>query len=148
MDLDKLENLIRMLEKTSVSELSLEEDNSKIHIVLAKGSTAKVETEKEAVQKNNAEENKAEEVESALEESFTRVESPIVGNYYSRPSPDAEPFVYVGKHVKKGDVLCIVEAMKFMNEIEAPVSGVIEKIFLSEGQIVEYGELLFLIRAN
>jgi biotin carboxyl carrier protein len=56
--------------------------------------------------------------------------------------------VRVGSQVKKGDTLCIVEAMKFMNEIDAPSDGVIEKIFLSEGQVVEYGEVLFLIRPN
>lgn len=76
---------------------------------------------------------------------LSKVESPIVGTFYSRPAPDKELFVKVGASVKKGDTLCIVEAMKLMNEIEAPCSGKIEKVLASDGQVVEFGEVLFLI---
>ena len=74
-----------------------------------------------------------------------KVESPIVGTFYRKPSPDAEPFVKEGDRVKKGSTLCIIEAMKVMNEIDAPFDGVIEKILPSEGEVVEFGEVLFLI---
>jgi acetyl-CoA carboxylase biotin carboxyl carrier protein len=71
--------------------------------------------------------------------------SPIVGTFYAAPSPDAQPFVRVGDRVKKGQVLCIVEAMKLMNEIESDVDGTISEILPKNGQPVEYGEPLFAI---
>jgi acetyl-CoA carboxylase biotin carboxyl carrier protein len=76
---------------------------------------------------------------------FIKVESPIVGSFYRRPSPDAEPFVKEGDVISKGSTLCIIEAMKLMNEIESPASGKIVKILGTEGQVVEFGEVLFLI---
>jgi acetyl-CoA carboxylase biotin carboxyl carrier protein len=86
--------------------------------------------------------------ESEADDALTRVQSPIVGTFYEAPGPDAGPFVAVGDSVEVGQVLCIIEAMKLMNEIEAEVAGVIEKRFVSNGQPVEYGEPLFGIRAN
>lgn len=74
------------------------------------------------------------------------VKSPIVGTFYAAPSPDADPFVKVGDRVSSGQVLCIVEAMKLMNEIEADASGEIVKIFVKTGQPVEYGQALFAIK--
>ena len=72
--------------------------------------------------------------------------SPFVGTFYRAPSPDSSPFVDVGTRVKKGQVLCIVEAMKLMNEIEAEVDGTIVQILVENGQPVEYGEPLFKIK--
>ena len=74
------------------------------------------------------------------------VKSPIVGTFYDAPSPDAEPFVKVGDHVTTGKVLCIVEAMKLMNEIESDSTGEIVKIFVKPGQPVEYGQALFAVK--
>jgi acetyl-CoA carboxylase biotin carboxyl carrier protein len=74
--------------------------------------------------------------------------SPIVGTYYSAPAPDAEPFVEVGSRVRKGQVLCIIEAMKLMNEIECDVDGVIAEIYPQNAQAVEFGEPLFAIRTT
>jgi acetyl-CoA carboxylase biotin carboxyl carrier protein len=74
-----------------------------------------------------------------------KVESPIVGTFYRKPSPDREVFVNEGDYVKKGDTICIVEAMKLMNEIEAPFTGKIEKIIPQDGEVVEFGEIMFLI---
>jgi acetyl-CoA carboxylase biotin carboxyl carrier protein len=76
---------------------------------------------------------------------YVKVESPIVGTFYRKPSPDAEPFVKEGDSISKGSTLCIIEAMKLMNEIESPASGKIVKVFGTEGQVVEFGEVLFLI---
>jgi acetyl-CoA carboxylase biotin carboxyl carrier protein len=84
-------------------------------------------------------------VEAADADLFI-VKSPIVGTYYEAPSPGTPPFVKVGDTVKEGQVLCIIEAMKLMNEIEAEVSGVIAKMFISNGSPVEYGMSLFGIR--
>jgi acetyl-CoA carboxylase biotin carboxyl carrier protein len=84
--------------------------------------------------------------EAAEEADLFAVKSPIVGTFYEAPSPGAPPFVKLGDHVKEGQVLCIIEAMKLMNEIEAEVGGVIAKIFVSNGNPVEYGMPLFGIR--
>ena len=76
---------------------------------------------------------------------FVTVTSPIVGTFYRSPSPDADPYVEEGESVKKGQVLCIVEAMKLMNEIESDVTGEIVKILVANGQPVEYGQPLFIL---
>ncbi|MCI0354395.1 MAG: acetyl-CoA carboxylase biotin carboxyl carrier protein [Acidobacteria bacterium] len=83
----------------------------------------------------------------AEEEGLHQVRSPIVGTYYEAPSPGAPPFVKVGETVTAGQVLCIIEAMKLMNEIEADVAGEIVKKFVSNGQPVEYGQPLFAVRS-
>jgi acetyl-CoA carboxylase biotin carboxyl carrier protein len=76
------------------------------------------------------------------------VTSPIVGTFYQAPSPDADPFVTIGSRVRKGQVLCIIEAMKLMNEIESDVDGVVVEIFPQNAQAVEFGEPLFAVRAG
>ncbi len=85
---------------------------------------------------------------AAEDEGLHIVKSPIVGTFYESPSPGAPPFVKVGDHVNAGQVLCIVEAMKLMNEIESEVAGEIAKIIVKNGQPVEYGQPLFAIRAK
>ena len=81
-------------------------------------------------------------------EELHLVKSPIVGTFYGSPSPGAEPFVKIGSHVDSGQTLCIVEAMKLMNEIECEVSGEVLRIFAENGQPVEYGQPLFGIRPS
>lgn len=81
----------------------------------------------------------------AEEFSGTEVKSPLVGTYYSKPTPDADAFAKVGDKVKAGQVLCIVEAMKVMNEIKAPVAGTVSAILLKDGQMVEFDQTLFVI---
>lgn len=86
--------------------------------------------------------------EVAVDDGLVKVESPIVGTFYRKPAPDAELFVNEGDIVQQGDTLCIVEAMKLMNEIEAPSAGKVVKVLLQDGQVVEFGETLFLIDPN
>ncbi len=81
-------------------------------------------------------------------ESGHVITSPIVGTFYRSPSPDAAPFADVGSRVRKGQVLCIIEAMKLMNEIESDVDGVVTKVFPQNAQAVEYGEPLFAVKAD
>ncbi len=76
----------------------------------------------------------------------TPVESPMVGVFYSAPSPDSEPYVTVGSEVNKGDVICLIEAMKLMNEVTAEKNGVIAEVCVENGQVVEYGQPLFVIK--
>lgn len=88
------------------------------------------------------------DVEGQGGEELHLVKSPIVGTFYGSPSPGAEPFVKIGNHVDAGQTLCIVEAMKLMNEIESEVSGEVLRIFVENGQPVEYGQPLFGIRPS
>jgi len=88
------------------------------------------------------------EPEAAADEGLQAVKSPIVGTFYEAPSPGAPPFVKVGDSVEVGQVLCIVEAMKLLNEIESDVAGEIVKKLVTNGQPIEYGQELFLIRAK
>jgi len=85
---------------------------------------------------------------AASAEDVHLVKSPIVGTFYASPSPDADPFVTMGARVQRGQVLCIIEAMKLMNEIESDVAGEIVRIFVENGHPVEYGEALFGIRSE
>ena len=148
MDVQELEKIIGMLERSAVTEFQLEREGATLRIVREVAAVPAGHLLVQQAPEMGHENRFGVPIDkaSAAEEGLARVESPIVGNYYSKPSPEAEPFVRVGSQVKKGDTLCIVEAMKLMNEIEAPVSGTIEKIFLSDGHVVEYGEVLFLIK--
>lgn len=88
----------------------------------------------------------AEPAEAAADASLVYVKSPIVGTFYESPAPNAPPFVHVGDTVRPGQVLCIIESMKLMNEIEAEIAGVVVSRFVQNAQAVEYGEALFAIR--
>jgi acetyl-CoA carboxylase biotin carboxyl carrier protein len=90
----------------------------------------------------------AQAADARSSEDLHLVKSPIVGTFYEAPSPGTEPFVKVGTHVETGKVLCVVEAMKLMNEIEAEVSGEIIRVYVENGQPVEYGQPLFGIRPS
>lgn len=84
--------------------------------------------------------------EEAVNESWHVITSPIVGTFYRSPNPESDPFVGVGDRIQKGSILCIVEAMKLMNEIESDVDGVIARVYPQNGQPVEYGEKLFAVQ--
>lgn len=88
------------------------------------------------------------DAEEAVDEELHYVSSPIVGTFYRAPNPDADPYVRVGDLVKEGQTLCIVEAMKLMNEIECDVAGTVVKVFPDNAQPVEYGERLFAVRPS
>ncbi len=94
----------------------------------------------------SAEEKSAEKTEQA--ENTHEVRSPIVGTFYRAPAPDADPYVNVGDEISQGSVLCIVEAMKLMNEIESDVSGKVLKVLAENGKPVEYNQPLFLIQTS
>ena len=150
MDISELEEILTILKRNDIVEFELRQGET--HIKLTRGGAASQAYSGPAVVQhlepaivsagtNGTSAPAATEVNSKL----AKVESPIVGTFYRKPSPDAEPFVKVGDSVKKGATLCLVEAMKLMNEIESPCSGKVEKILLNDGEVVEYGEVLFLI---
>jgi len=104
------------------------------------------ETKKEKKVLNNEESNESSIEETDLsEEQYQKIVSPIVGTFYSRPSENEDSFVKVGQKVKKGDVLCILEAMKIMNEIKSSHDGIIRKAVLSDGDMADFGKVLFLL---
>ncbi len=142
MNLDEIKALIDLLKDTDISEIELEREGVKVKL-----RREKLQSSVEIVEKRPRVSESASEsaVEAEDISHLVTVTSPIVGTFYSAPSPDAEPFVEVGSRVKVGQVLCIIEAMKLMNEIESEVEGTVVRILVENGRSVEYGEPLFLI---
>lgn len=148
--LDELRSLLEMLEKHDVCEFSLERGEEKLFLKRRKQiehfrSTNSTGQPVAAAVDIAAPAAETETAAAPVSKKTASVISPMVGTFYRRPAVDAEPYVQVGDAVKKGDVLCIIEAMKLMNEIESDVSGRIAEICLEDGQMAEYGETLFKI---
>jgi acetyl-CoA carboxylase biotin carboxyl carrier protein len=141
--LEKIEKLIKALENTSVEEVELSADGVNLKVKFKREGGA-APAAPQAVQPEVEEVSAPQEVEKE-EKNYYVVESPMVGTFYRAPAPGAEPFVKEGDYVEKGQTLCIIEALKVMNEIEAEVSGVVRKILVENGQPVEYGQPLFYI---
>lgn len=141
MELEDLKELIDLLKDSDITELQVEKDGTKVKIKREKIlSSLEIPVHKQAAFQ--------EKIFAETEEEAQRlvtITSPIVGTFYRAPSPDANPFIEMGARVSKAQVLCIVEAMKLMNEIESDVDGTVVKILVENGQPVEYGEPLFLI---
>ncbi|MDO9151275.1 MAG: acetyl-CoA carboxylase biotin carboxyl carrier protein [Methylotenera sp.] len=149
MDLRKLKKLIDLVEESGISELELTEDGEKVRI--SRNFTANMPAQNYnhyAPQQHAPAPQTAPvvavEAAPAVDEGHA-VKSPMVGTFYRSPSPDAKSFVEVGDTVAIGDTLCIIEAMKLLNEIESDKAGVIKKILVDNGQAIEYGEPLFII---
>jgi acetyl-CoA carboxylase biotin carboxyl carrier protein len=148
MDLRKLKKLIDLVEESGISELELTEGEEKVRISRAlMHSAAPVTHYVSAPQQQAAAAPTASApvVPVPVVEEGQVVKSPMVGTFYRASSPDAKSFVDIGSSVSSGETLCIIEAMKLLNEIESEYSGVVKKIFVENGQPVEYGEPLFLI---
>jgi len=155
MDLRKLKTLIDLVAESGIAEIEVTEGEDKVRIVkhanaptmppsaavaaltaMPAGATAPVAAAPVAAPAAPAAPEPA---------AGVTVKSPMVGTFYRSPGPDAKAFVEVGQTVKPGDTLCIIEAMKLLNEIEAEVSGVVREILVQNGQAVEYGQGLFII---
>ncbi|MEI6722152.1 MAG: acetyl-CoA carboxylase biotin carboxyl carrier protein [Betaproteobacteria bacterium] len=151
MDLRKLKKLIDLVEASGISELEITEGEEKVKIVKGGGAPAIVAAPVPgpaapapiAPPAPAVSALPAETPEAAPEGH--PVKSPMVGTFYRTPSPDAKPFVEVGQAVKEGQIICIIEAMKLMNEIECDKSGTVKAILVENGQPVEYGQPLFII---
>ena len=144
------------MEYEKIKQLIEDFGNSKlsnIHLDFPDGTKIRMEkSDKEVVKVVNEPIKKVEEIIPAdqspkekIHQEGNIVKSPMVGTFYIKPSPDSEPYVEVGKQVKKGDVLCIIEAMKLMNEIESEYTGEVKEILVKDGETVEYGKPLFRI---
>jgi acetyl-CoA carboxylase biotin carboxyl carrier protein len=161
MDIKDLSQIINILKQNDVTEFELTQDG--VTIKLSRGAQQLVMTTPVAQTRvepaigsapmhsqpmSNGNGHHSSPAQPASDPSLLKVESPIVGTFYRKPSPDKAVFVKEGDYVKKGDTLCIVEAMKLMNEIESPYAGRVEKVLGTEGQVVEFGEVLFLINPS
>ncbi|PHN32364.1 acetyl-CoA carboxylase biotin carboxyl carrier protein [Pseudomonas sp. ICMP 561] len=149
MDIRKVKKLIELLEESGIDELEIREGEESVRISRHSKTPAQPyyapAPVAAPVAAPAAPVAAVAEAPSAPKLNGTVVKSPMVGTFYRTPAPGSPAFVEVGKTVKKGDTICIVEAMKMMNHIEAEVSGVIESILVENGQPVEYDQPLFTI---
>lgn len=157
MDLKVVQELIIMMENSKLSAMELEWKDMKIKMEKSEDNTLTIGssrektaiTEKyEAITKNENEVKLSEQQPEIKAEAVNgiTIKAPMVGTFYSSPSPDSEIFVTVGKKVKKGDTVCIIEAMKLMNEIESDCDGIVAEVLVKDGDMVEYGQPLFVIQ--
>ncbi|MBE6050656.1 MAG: acetyl-CoA carboxylase biotin carboxyl carrier protein [Clostridium sp.] len=165
MEFEKVKELIETVNSSDISLFELKTDtifvkidksldrsekeyNSEASVEKVRENTAKEEKliEKEETIKDDVEEiTKPVEIEED-EKDLVVIKAPMVGTFYSSPSQDSASFVSVGDNVKTGDTLCIIEAMKLMNEIESQVNGVIKKVLVNDGEMVEYGQPIFKVK--
>jgi len=161
-DLNYIKKLVKIIDSCDISELEIDEEGTKIKVVKSKPAKnetpqiiqytppAAAQTIPATTPAASPEPTATKTAEKTAEktpakENLIEVRSPIVGTFYRAPSPNADPYVQVGQNVSTGTVLCIIEAMKLMNEIESEVSGKIAKILVENSQPVEYNQVLFLI---
>lgn len=167
-DLNYIKKLIKIIETGDINEIEIEEEGTRLKVVKSKQaefsqpqiiSYAQPQVMPQAggapaaaaPSTNNSApkaEDKKDSLVSASGKQLTEVHSPIVGTFYRAPSPNADPYIQVGQQITKGTILCIVEAMKLMNEIESEHEGKIVKIMVENGQPVEYNQVLFLVEPN
>lgn len=154
MELSYVKKIIKLLENSDVDEVEIEEEGKKIRVARHRSNSVQYQIPPNqlyfpqvasAGAQPSADSKQAPEVPTEPKVSYHEVKSPIVGTFYRAPAPDAESYVEPGQVVSPGTVLCIVEAMKLMNEIECDVSGKVAKVMVENGTPVEYNQVLFLI---
>lgn len=154
MDLNLIKKLIKILEASDVTDLEIEENGTRVKLAKKVRVTQAVSYTQTAsatpVAHQISESVSKTEDKKVVDEhaGMHEIKSPIVGTFYRAPAPDADSYVQVGDTVSAGSVLCIVEAMKLMNEIESDVSGKIVKILVENGKPVEYNQPLFLVQIS
>ncbi|MCH5584195.1 acetyl-CoA carboxylase biotin carboxyl carrier protein [Shimazuella sp. AN120528] len=162
LKMHEIRELIRLIDESSIDEFELEKDGEKVAIKKAKAEvitqqvTAPAPFVPQAAPQAVAPAQVAETAlpaastpaEESTDSNLHKIVSPMVGTFYRASSPDADPYVKEGDTINSNTVVCIVEAMKLMNELEAEVSGTIEKVLVENGQLVEYGQPLFLVKPS
>jgi acetyl-CoA carboxylase biotin carboxyl carrier protein len=147
IDYKEIIKLIDLLEERNLSHFELEVEGFKIKISKNLSPTSSAEETSTPCSPSEQEENSplSQEIIEEKKDNFHYITSPMVGTFYRAPNPTSVPFVDVGDEVKKNQTLCIIEAMKLMNEIESDVDGILEEIYVENGKSVEYGQKLFAI---
>ncbi len=153
MDLRSIRKLLEIVQAHDIAEIEIKEGETNIRITKQKEPVIMQAPAQQVVQQAAAPTpatpaDAPAPASAPAEESGYVVKSPMVGTFYAAPAPDAEPFVKAGDHVSAGDTLCIIEAMKIMNPIEAEVSGTIKKILVQNAEPVEFGQPLFVIEQD
>ncbi|MBE9536811.1 MAG: acetyl-CoA carboxylase biotin carboxyl carrier protein [Proteobacteria bacterium] len=143
MDVKKLKQVIKLLKDNGLEEIEVEEKDSRIRVKSAIAGTAVALAPAQVPLEVPVADAEPSATEKKAESKYKVINSPMVGTFYRSPSPEADLYIEEGQVVKKGQTLCIVEAMKLMNEIEAEFKGKIVSILVENGQPVEYGEPLF-----
>ena len=142
MDIRKIKKLIEMLQESDLTEIEVQEGEESVRIV--RGSNQSFEVKTTPIS-HHLIETPVENNEVLANESGSLIKSPIVGTFYRKPAPDKPPFVDIGSHVNAGDVVCIVEAMKMMNEIKSEYTGKVSSINVEDGEPVEFDQSLIVI---
>ena len=145
MDIRKIKTLIEMLEASNLNEIEVSQGEESVRISKSSGEIKVLQDSNIGINNEPQSINKIDNNQIENEIKGNQVTSPIVGTFYRKPSPDTEPFVKVGDIVNKGDVLCIIEAMKMMNEIKSEFDGKISSIEVDDGQPVEFGQTIIVI---
>ena len=145
MDIRKIKTLIEMLEASNLNEIEVSQGEESVRISKSSGEIKVLKDSNIGINNESQSINKIDDNQIEDEIKGNQVTSPIVGTFYRKPSPDKEPFVKVGDIVNKGDVLCIIEAMKMMNEIKSEFDGKISSIEVDDGQPVEFGQTIIVI---
>ena len=143
MDIDKIRGLADIANSFGLTRLEVSEGDTKI--IIEKASSAETVVSKSSIERKDTAPAVVDSAKTLDFNKITEVRSPIVGVFYAAPAPDADPFVTIGSKVKKGDVLCIIEAMKLMNEITAECDGEIVDICVKNGDLAEFEQVLFKI---
>tara|TARA_B100001559_G_scaffold313101_1_gene311701 strand:+ start:216 stop:647 length:432 start_codon:yes stop_codon:yes gene_type:complete len=142
MDIRKIKKLIEMLQESDLSEIEIQEGEESVRI--SRGSMKSIEVQSVPVESDKAEVLSGNN-DTAKIDSGSSIKSPIVGTFYRKPAPDKPPFIDIGSHVSAGDVVCIVEAMKMMNEIKSEFTGQVTAINVEDGSPVEFDQSLIVI---
>ena len=145
MDIRKIKTLIEMLEASNLNEIEVSQGEESVRISKSSGEVKFLQDSNIGINNESQSINKIDNNQIENEIKGNQVTSPIVGTFYRKPSPDKEPFVKIGDIVNKGDVLCIIEAMKMMNEIKSEFDGKISSIKVEDGQPVEFGQTIIVI---
>lgn len=145
MDIRKVKKLIELIEDSNITELEIKEGEDSIRINRGTPQMQTVSTAPTQVLPASTEKDHPEPASQEQKPAGHVITSPMVGTFYKAPSPDARPFVEVGQKVNAGDVICIIEAMKMMNQIESDTSGVVQAIHSENGEPVEFDQPLFTI---
>ena len=142
MDIRKIKKLIEMLQESDLNEIEIQEGEESVRI--SRGSMKSIEVQSAPIESDKADVLSTNN-ETAKINSGSPIKSPIVGTFYRKPAPDKPPFIDIGSHVSAGDVVCIVEAMKMMNEIKSEFTGQVTAINVEDGAPVEFDQSLIVI---
>ena len=148
MELERIESLLKLMKEYGVTELGLEEGDESVHLSIGVASNVALPAPVVAPAPASLVGSSATATETSVGKSGVAVESPMVGTFYASPKPGAAAFVKVGDSVSVGQVLCIVEAMKLMNEIESEVAGTVVEILATNADPVQFGQVLFRIEPS